>query len=117
MIKLLIAAAVLYGAHLGLAKLYSTEDADLASSYEEGRLAGYRNGLSEGRQEGRDEAMTEIKRITSSLRSNTGGYNLSSGSTETCSSNGTTVNYNGKQYKGGKTGCVKVYYDGRVVRY
>jgi hypothetical protein len=36
-------------------------------------------------------------------------------STAACGGNGITLN--GKHYSGGKTGCVKVYSDGRVERY
>lgn len=40
---------------------------------------------------------------------------LSVTSTEVCGGGG--VNVNNKHYAGGKTGCVRVYSDGRVVRY
>lgn len=84
--------------------------------YQEGYDAGYAEGFSQakiGVEKRCEERLDEEKRSCRD-RSYSTGY--SSGySTEVCGGAGVTAN--GKHYEGGKTGCVRVHSDGRVVRY
>lgn len=83
------------------------------AKYQEGYTAGYAQGVSE--TEGRlsrkyEQDLADAKRSQSFSPSYT-----SVTSTSACGGNG--INLNGKHYSGGKTGCVEVFSDGRVVRY
>ncbi len=84
--------------------------------YKEGYEAGYEEGFSQAsivREKSCDERLEEEKRSCRN-KSYSSGYS-SEYSTAVCGGSG--VNVNGKHYQGGKTGCVRVYNDGRVVRY
>jgi hypothetical protein len=77
--------------------------------YQEGYDAGYSDGAitTEKRLKREyEERLAEQKRDS---------FSYSSTSVETCGGAGVTVN--GKHYQGGKTGCVRVYSDGRVRQY
>jgi hypothetical protein len=84
--------------------------------YQEGYNAGYAEGFSQAKVgvEKRCEERLEEEKNSCRSRSNSstysGGY-----STEVCGGGGVTAN--GKNYEGGKTGCVRVFDDGRVIRY
>jgi hypothetical protein len=84
--------------------------------YQEGYDAGYADGFSKakiGVEKRCEEKLEEEKR---SCRDKTYSFGYSGGySTEVCGGGGLTAN--GKHYEGGKTGCVRVHSDGRVVRY
>ncbi len=83
--------------------------------YKEGYDAGYEEGFSQASivgEKGCNERLKEEKGACSN-KSYSSGYS-SEYSTAVC---GGGVNVNGKHYDGGKTGCVRVYNDGRVVRY
>jgi hypothetical protein len=84
--------------------------------YKEGYDAGYEQGFSQASvvsEKSCDERLEEEKRSCSN-KIYPSGYS-SEYSTAVCGGGG--VNVNGKHYEGGKTGCVRVYNDGRVVRY
>ena len=78
--------------------------------YQEGYQVGYSDGVRsmESRLKESEEKLETLKRQSTN-------YSYSSVTTEVCGGNG--VNSNGKYYSGGKTGCVRVYSDGRVERY
>ena len=84
--------------------------------YQEGYDAGYAEGFSQakfGVEKRCEERLDEEKK---SCRDISYSSSYSSGySTEVCGGAGVTAN--GKHHEGGKTGCVRVYSDGRVVRY
>lgn len=77
--------------------------------YQEGYQIGYSDGVRsmESKLEESEKKLQDEKRKSQ--------YSFSSVSTEVCG--GTGVNLNGKHYSGGKTGCVRVYSDGRVEKY
>ncbi|MFZ2738406.1 MAG: hypothetical protein WBI20_06570 [Burkholderiaceae bacterium] len=84
--------------------------------YQEGYDLGYAEGFSQAKigVEKRCEERLDEEKKSCRDRSYSSAY--SSGySTEVCGGAGVTAN--GKHYDGGKTGCVRVYSDGRVVRY
>ena len=77
--------------------------------YQEGYQIGYSDGVRsmESKLEESEKKLQDEKRKSQ--------YSYSSVSTEVCG--GTGVNLNGKHHSGGKTGCVRVYSDGRVEKY
>jgi hypothetical protein len=77
--------------------------------YNEGYQTGFNEGVIATEQRLKNEYEEKIKKIENSNRE------LSVTSTSVCGGGG--VNVGGKHYEGGKTGCVKVYSDGRIVRY
>ena len=77
--------------------------------YQEGYQVGFSEGVMATEAKLRQEYEEKIKRIEESNRQ----YSVTS--TSVCGGGG--VNVSGKHYEGGKTGCVKVYSDGRIVRY
>lgn len=83
--------------------------------YEEGFQKGFADGFEQATAIQNticSEKIDEQKRFcgaTSEFSSGSGGY-----STEVC---GGGANVNGEHHKGGKTGCVRVFSDGRVERY
>jgi hypothetical protein len=81
--------------------------------YDDGFSAGYAAGLA-NKQE---QILAECKaKISACERSASSSHPPSySTSTEVCGGDG--VNFNGKHYSGGKTGCVRVTSDGRVQRW
>ena len=83
------------------------------AKYQEGYTAGYAQGVSE--TEGRLARKHEQELADANRRQSFPASYTSVTSTNACGGNG--INVNGKHYSGGKTGCVEVYSDGRVVRY
>lgn len=79
--------------------------------YQEGYEAGYADATDEVTQEMRAKCESEV----SEAREESCSYSYSSVVTETCG--GAGVNFNGKYISPGKTGCVRVYSDGRIERY
>ncbi len=77
--------------------------------YQEGYQSGYVDGViqTENRLKKEYEEKLQDQKITN--------RSFSVYSTEVCGGGG--VNVNQKHYEGGKTGCVRVYSDGRVERY
>ncbi len=78
--------------------------------FDEGFSAGYAAGVSDTTTRLKlehEQKMLELDRQRASTNAVT--------SVQTCG--GAGVNLNGRYYEGGKTGCVRVYSDGRVVRY
>jgi hypothetical protein len=77
--------------------------------YREGYQIGYSDGVRsmESKLEESEKKLQEEKSKSQ--------YSFGSVSTQVCG--GTGVNLNGKHYSGGKTGCVRVYSDGRVEKY
>lgn len=76
--------------------------------YQEGYQVGYMDGVASMDAKVRDAE----KRLEDQKRQS--NYSLGYGSTEVC---GGGVNLNGKYYSGGKTGCVRIFNDGRVEKY
>jgi hypothetical protein len=84
--------------------------------YQEGYDQGYAEGLYQGKRDAEKQCEEKIDEEKKSCRDRSYSSSYSSSySTEVCGGGG--VNLNGKHYEGGKTGCVRVYSDGRVVRY
>jgi hypothetical protein len=81
--------------------------------YERGYQAGYTDGLNDAGKE--CEARLEDERSTCYSRMGSLSRSPSFTSTEVCGGGG--VNVNGKHYPGGKTGCVRVFSNGKVERY
>ena len=79
------------------------------NKYDEGYRAGFNEGVIATEQRLKNEYEEKIKKIENSNRE------LSVTSTSVCGGGG--VNVGNRHYEGGKTGCVKVYSDGRIVRY
>jgi len=77
--------------------------------FDEGYRAGYSNGVLVTEEKLQKEYDEKIKKLENSNRE------FSISSTSVCGGGGVTVG--SKHYEGGKTGCVKVYSDGKVVRY
>ncbi len=77
--------------------------------YQDGYDAGYAAGVSFTETRLRSEYEEKLRNFEEKAN------RLSVTSTEVCGGGG--VNVNNKHYPGGKTGCVRVYSDGRVVRY
>ena len=77
--------------------------------YQEGYQIGYSDGVRsmESKLEESEKKLQDEKRKSQRT--------FSSVSTEVCGGSG--VNLNGKHYSGGKTGCVRVYSDGRIEKY
>lgn len=74
----------------------------------------YNSGFADGVKATEQRLQGEFERKLRDMERSCSNYG-SSGSTEVCGGNG--VNVNGKHYSGGKTGCVRVFEDGRVQRY
>lgn len=84
--------------------------------YQEGFDKGFADGFDQATNIQRTICLEEIekaKSICESKNSSSPDYNFYS--TEVCGGGG--VNVGKKHYSGGKTGCVRVYDDGRVERY
>ncbi len=94
---------------LGLTFLPACSD-----KYEEGFQVGYAQGARDAEVKVRAELEQKINALEREKSSSTSSYS-STTSTEVCGGSG--VNLNGKHYSGGKTGCVKVFSDGRVEKY
>ena len=77
--------------------------------FDEGYQSGYINGVYDTEQRLKKEHEEKISELE---RKNRNSYSVTS--TEVC---GGGVNLNGKYYSGGKTGCVRVYSNGRVEKY
>jgi hypothetical protein len=77
---------------------------------------GYQDGRIAGMQEARAQCNSRVEEAEQACRrsySNTPSHD--SVVTTVCGGGG--VNFNGKHYSGGKTGCVRVYASGKVERY
>ena len=84
--------------------------------FQEGYDAGYEDGSLQSKLIGEKQCEERLEAEKRSCRNLGLSYGYSSGSsTEVCGGGG--VNLNGKHYEAGKTGCVRVFSDGRVVRY
>ena len=83
------------------------------AKYQEGYAAGYTQGVSQ--TENRLARKYEQELADANRRQSFPASYASVTSTSACGGNG--INLNGKRYSGGKTGCVEVFSDGRVVRY
>jgi hypothetical protein len=86
--------------------------AGCADKYQEGYAAGYEAGEVAART--RDAAQCE-ERQREQERLRTQSDSSAYVTTEVCG--GAGVNVNGRHVAGGKTGCVRVFSDGRVQRY
>jgi hypothetical protein len=84
--------------------------------YQEGYDVGYAEGFSQAKIDAEKRCIDSLEEERSSCLDRSYSSGSHSGySTEVCGGGGVTAN--GKHYEGGKTGCVRVYSDGRVVRY
>lgn len=84
--------------------------------FQEGYEAGYSDGLSDGTDSAENKCTEKVEEEKKACRDQSYLTDTSSEvTTEVCGDAG--VNANGKHYSGGKTGCVRVYSDGRVDRY
>ena len=84
--------------------------------YQEGYEAGRIAGAIEARAASERACAIRVAEAEQACQTNNRAQNSPSFvTTEVCG--GTGVHLNGKHYPGGKTGCVRVYSDGRVVRY
>jgi hypothetical protein len=81
--------------------------------YEEGLQEGYARGAADAEARVRGELEPQIASLKQQYSSSVSSLQISS----TSSCGGSGINLNGKYYSGGKTGCVRVYSDGRVERY
>jgi hypothetical protein len=80
--------------------------------YEAGVESGFRQGFDEATKQSRAECEERVDRQRDRCSiSNSRTYS----STEVCGGGGVTVG--GKHHPAGKTGCVRVFADGRVERY
>ena len=77
--------------------------------FQEGYESGYADGTNATEQRLKKEYEEKISDLERKSRNS-----FSVTSTSVC---GGGVNLNGKYYSGGKTGCVRVYSDGRVEKY
>lgn len=77
---------------------------------EEAYNSGFVDGFREAEKVMKEKYENKLSELERSC-SKSFGYS----STEVCGGGG--VNLNGKHYSGGKTGCVRVFEDGRVQRY
>ena len=82
-------------------------------AYDKGYQAGYVDGLND--EDKKCQARIEDERDFCSNRLNSLMSTPSVTSTEVCGGGG--VNVNGRHYPGGKTGCVRVFSNGKVERY
>lgn len=80
--------------------------------YDQGYAKGYTAGLQEASELAAKRCDERVDALANSCRS---ARYSSSVSTQVCGGDGVTLN--GKHYPGGKTGCVRVYSDGRVERF
>ena len=80
--------------------------------YDEGYASGYVDGSAAGEKIGFEKAMDQRDAESSAIESYASSSYVT---TEVCGGSG--VNVNGKHYAGGKTGCVRVFSDGKVQRY
>ena len=78
--------------------------------YQEGYQSGYIDGVYDTEKKLKKEYEEKISELE---RKKQNSFSVSS--TSVCGGGG--VNLNGKHYSGGKTGCVRVYSDGRVEKY
>jgi len=83
--------------------------------YQKGYAEGYQRGYSEGASDTENRLNKEFDEKLSKqvLDELTTSYSVRA--TEVCGGGG--VNVNGKHYSAGKTGCVRVYSDGRIEKY
>lgn len=88
--------------------------AGCTDQYEEGRAAGYADGYADARRIEQASCQDKLASAEESCRPSR-YFGSGSYSTEVCG--GAGANVNGKHYRPGKTGCVRVYSDGRVERY
>jgi len=82
--------------------------------YQEGHDAGFIDGFIAGSKSSDESCEQKIENAKEMCEQNS-RPSFSSYSTEVCGGSGTSVN--GKFYPAGKTGCVRVFTDGRVERY
>jgi hypothetical protein len=81
--------------------------------YQKGYETGFNDGVSVTEKKLKeiiDRQKEQLERLERRSNSYSGAY-----STEVCDGGGVTVN--GKHHSGGKTGCVRVYSDGRIEKY
>lgn len=83
--------------------------------YQKGYAEGYQRGYSEGASDTENRMNKEFDEKLSKQELDDLTTSYSVRSTEVCGGGG--VNVNGKHYSGGKTGCVRVYSDGRIEKY
>lgn len=100
---------IFYAIFLVLAFLSGCSD-----KYEEGFQAGYAQGAKDAETRVRADFEQKLEALEREKSSSNSSYSATT-STEVCG--GAGVNLNGKHYSGGKTGCVKVFSDGRVEKY
>ncbi len=74
---------------------------------------GYAQGVADAEARLRDECKSKIDQTITEQNNSSSSYRVTS--TEVCGGGG--VNVGSKHYDGGKTGCVRVYSDGRVEKY
>ncbi len=74
---------------------------------------GYSQGFADAQRKFRKECDEKIDETKNHQESSSYGYGVSS--TEVCGGDG--VNVGSKHYSAGKTGCVRVFSDGRVEKY
>lgn len=82
--------------------------------YQEGHDAGFLDGFNAGSRSAHESCEQKIENAKDMCEQYS-RPTFSTYSTEVCGGSGTNVN--GKFYSAGKTGCVRVYSDGRVERY
>ncbi|WP_138514569.1 hypothetical protein [Rhodoferax bucti] len=83
--------------------------------YKDGYQDGYAQGSHDAEVRVRADYEQQLSRIQGELSSKSSSSYSASTQSEVCGGSG--VNFNGKHYSGGKTGCVRVLSDGRVERY
>lgn len=82
--------------------------------FDEGYAAGYAEASAAVRKTVEEQCETKVRSCERAASSYT-PPSFSSVTTEVCGGGGVT--FNGKHYKPGKTGCVRVFSDGRVQRW
>ncbi len=129
--RLIVILMIIFGTHYGLKAIYSTSEDDLDESWSRGQRAGFKTGKEEGRAEGYNDGLSAgISRSTTyySVQSvpppiaragqpGQPGRVATSGRAEACSSDGGSVQINGKSYRTGSTGCVRVGPSGKAVAF
>lgn len=83
--------------------------------YQEGYGEGFSIGYAQAKAEAQAACSLQVDAAKESYSSRTASPSYSFVTAEVCGGNG--MDYNGKHYKAGKTGCVRVMADGRVEGY
>lgn len=102
---------------LGLLLLVAFVSSGCSERYKEEYEKGYQAGYADGQHDARNECDEKLKKERTTCQEEIESLTRepSATSTEVCGGGG--VNFNGRHYAGGKTGCVRVFSNGKVERY